>query len=215
MSDSTLNLFAFAEVGFGTTAASGINHEQLVGVPNLVANIQGYIGLVTGISTCPGIGTDLALKIDFDISDLVNTGKNVTGFETNRPFKLYGTGINTLGAAVTSIFDHDSRIVAISTEYGDSIYYTSALTFKNGGRNGIITANIASYTDVSDFVGIGSTAIPYCHLTWGKFSGFTRGAQPVALAVSGFTYSDDLDAYPTVQRRGVGLRETGALPRRL
>jgi hypothetical protein len=215
LSASTLNLFAFAEVGFGTTAASGINHEQLVGVPNLVANIQGYIGLVTGISTCPGIGTDLALKIDFDISDLVNTGKNVTGFETNRPFKLYGTGINTLGAAVTSIFDHDSRIVAISTEYGDSIYYTSALTFKNGGRNGIITANIASYTDVSDFVGIGSTAIPYCHLTWGKFSGFTRGAQPVALAVSGFTYSDDLDAYPTVQRRGVGLRETGALPRRL
>ena len=57
-----LNLFAFAEVGFGTTAASGINHEQLVGVPNLNANIQGYIGVVTGISTCPGIGTYHALK---------------------------------------------------------------------------------------------------------------------------------------------------------
>ena len=215
LSDDAMGLFAFAEVGFGTTAQGGVNVENLTGVPILNANIQGYIGVVTGISTCPGIGTDLGLKIDFDIADLVNNSVNVSGFTTDMPFKLYGTGINTLGAAVTSIFDHDSRIVSISTFYGDNIYQTSAITFKNNGRNGIITANIASYTDVSDFVGIGSTAVPYCHLTWGKFSGFSREANPVAFGVSGFTYTDDLDNYPIVQRRGVGLRETGALPKRL
>ena len=215
LSDDSMGLFAFAEVGFGTTAQGGVNVENLTGVPILNANIQGYIGVVTGISTCPGIGTDLGLKIDFDIADLVNNSVNVSGFTTDMPFKLYGTGINTLGAAVTSIFDHDSRIVSISTFYGDNIYQTSAITFKNNGRNGIITANIASYTDVSDFVGIGSTAVPYCHLTWGKFSGFSREANPVAFGVSGFTYTDDLDNYPIVQRRGVGLRETGALPKRL
>ena len=215
LSADAMGLFAFAEVGFGTTAQGGVNVENLTGVPILNANIQGYIGVVTGISTCPGIGTDLGLKIDFDIADLVNNSVNVSGFTTDMPFKLYGTGINTLGAAVTSIFDHDSRIVSISTFYGDNIYQTSAITFKNNGRNGIITANIASYTDVSDFVGIGSTAVPYCHLTWGKFSGFSREANPVAFGVSGFTYTDDLDNYPIVQRRGVGLRETGALPKRL
>ena len=215
LSDDSMGLFAFAEVGFGTTAQGGVNVENLTGVPILNANIQGYIGVVTGISTCPGIGTDLGLKIDFDIADLVNNSVNVSGFTSDMPFKLYGTGINTLGAAVTSIFDHDSRIVSISTFYGDNIYQTSAITFKNNGRNGIITANIASYTDVSDFVGIGSTAVPYCHLTWGKFSGFSREANPVAFGVSGFTYTDDLDNYPIVQRRGVGLRETGALPKRL
>ena len=215
LSADAMGLFAFAEVGFGTTAQTGVNAENLTGVPILNANIQGYIGVVTGISTCPGIGTDLALKIDFDIADLVNNTANVSGFVTDMPFKLYGTGINTLGAAVTSIFDHDSRIVSISTFYGDNIYQTSAISFKNGGRNGIITANIASYTDVSDFVGIGSTAVPYCHLTWGKFSGFSREANPVSFGVSGFTYTDDLDNYPIVQRRGVGLRETGALPKRL
>ena len=215
LSYDAMGLFAFAEVGFGTTAQGGVNVENLTGVPILNANIQGYIGVVTGISTCPGIGTDLGLKIDFDIADLVNNSVNVSGFTSDMPFKLYGTGINTLGAAVTSIFDHDSRIVSISTFYGDNIYQTSAITFKNNGRNGIITANIASYTDVSDFVGIGSTAVPYCHLTWGKFSGFSREANPVAFGVSGFTYTDDLDNYPIVQRRGVGLRETGALPKRL
>ena len=215
LSYDSMGLFAFAEVGFGTTAQGGVNVENLTGVPILNANIQGYIGVVTGISTCPGIGTDLGLKIDFDIADLVNNSVNVSGFTSDMPFKLYGTGINTLGAAVTSIFDHDSRIVSISTFYGDNIYQTSAITFKNNGRNGIITANIASYTDVSDFVGIGSTAVPYCHLTWGKFSGFSREANPVAFGVSGFTYTDDLDNYPIVQRRGVGLRETGALPKRL
>ena len=215
LSADAMGLFAFAEVGFGTTAQGGVNVENLTGVPILNANIQGYIGVVTGISTCPGIGTDLGLKIDFDIADLVNNSVNVSGFTSDMPFKLYGTGINTLGAAVTSIFDHDSRIVSISTFYGDNIYQTSAITFKNNGRNGIITANIASYTDVSDFVGIGSTAVPYCHLTWGKFSGFSREANPVAFGVSGFTYTDDLDNYPIVQRRGVGLRETGALPKRL
>ena len=72
----------------------------MTGVPILNANIQGYIGVVTGISTCPGIGTDLALKIDFDIADLVNNSANVSGFTTDMPFRLYGTGINTLGAAV-------------------------------------------------------------------------------------------------------------------
>ena len=79
LSDDSMGLFAFAEVGFGTTAQGGVNVENLTGVPILNANIQGYIGVVTGISTCPGIGTDLGLKIDFDIADLVNNSVNVSG----------------------------------------------------------------------------------------------------------------------------------------
>lgn len=213
--NESFDLFAIASVGFGTTAASGVNFENLSAIQPLVANVQGYIGVVTGIGTTTGIGTDLAIKIDFDVASYVNDGNDSSGLSTGYPFKLYGTGINTAGVALTSIDTHDTDIVSISTYYGDNIYYAHAISFKNSGRNGIITANIASYTDVSDFVGVGSTAGPYAHFTWGRFSEFGRSADPISLDVKGLDFDPQLSQYPEVFRRGVGLRGTGALPKLL
>ena len=179
---ATFGLAYVAEVGFGTTAVYGVNYENMSGIEPLVANVQGFIGVVTGISTVPGIGTDLALQIQFDVQEYVNNGNDPTGLQTGQPFRLYGSGINTAGVALTSIDTHDTDIVAISTYNGDNIYYTHGISFVpgTGSRLGIITTNIASYTDVSDFVGVGSTAGPNCHFTWGKFSGLTRdGSNPV------------------------------------
>ena len=95
---------------------------------------------------------------------------DATGLQTGQPFKLYGTGINTAGVAVTSIDTHDTDVVAISTYNGDNIYLCSGISFVpgTGSRLGIITANIASYTDVSDFVGVGSTAGALCPLHLGQ-----------------------------------------------
>ena len=211
------NLAYIAEVGFGTTAVSGINYEEMTGIEPLVANVQGYIGLVTGISTCPGIGTDLALKIQFDVQSFVNAGNDPTGFGSNYPFKLYGSGINTTGVAVTSVDTHDTDIIGITTYNGDNIYYAHAISFVpgSGSRLGVITANIASYTDTTDFVGVGSTAGPYCYFTWGRFGDVDRGTPAVYANVKGFNYDPQLSNYPIVQRRGVGLRGTGGLPKRL
>ena len=211
------NLAFIAEVGFGTTAVSGINYEDMTGINPLVANVQGYIGVVTGISTCPGIGTDLALLIQFDVQEYVNDGNDPTGLGTNYPFRLYGTGINTAGIAITSIDTHDSDVVGTSTYYGDGIYYASAISFVtgSGSRLGIITANIASYTDTTGFVGVGSTAFPYAYFSWGRFGEVDRAANAVYANVKGLNYDPQLSQYPIVQRRGVGLRGTGGLPKRL
>jgi hypothetical protein len=211
------NLTFIAQTGFGTTAVSGINYEDMTGINPLVANVQGYIGLVTGISTCPGIGTDLAIQIQFDVQEYVNNGNDPTGLGTNYPFRLYGTGINTTGIAITSIDTHDTDVVGTSTYYGDNIYYASAVSFipGTGSRLGIITANIASYTDTTGFVGVGSTAYPYAYFTWGRFGEVDRAARPVYANVKGLNYDPQMSEYPIVQRRGVGLRGTGGLPKRL
>jgi len=171
--------------------------------------------VVTGIGTTAGIGTDLALEILIDNQDYVNNGNDATGFSTNYPFKLYGTGINTAGIAITSIDTHDTDIVSISTYYGDNIYYASAISYRNGGRQGIITANIASYTDTSDMVGVGSTGFAYAHFTWGRFGDVNRAGSPIALDVKGLSYDNELSKFPLVLRRGVGHRGTGALPKLL
>ena len=120
---------------------------KMSGIEPLVANVQGFIGVVTGISTVPGIGTDLALQIQFDVQEYVNNGNDPTGLQTGQPFRLYGSGINTAGVALTSIDTHDTDIVAISTYNGDNIYYTHGISFVpgTGSRLGIITTNIASY----------------------------------------------------------------------
>ena len=211
----SFGLLAIAPVGFGTTAAPGVNYENISGVEPLVADVQGYIGVVTGIGTTAGIGTDLAIELLIDNQDYVNSGGDATGLSTNYPFRLYGTGINTVGTAITSIDSHDTDIVSISTHYGDNIYYASAISFRNNGRQGIITANIASYTDTSDMVGIGSTAFAYAHFTWGRFGNVSRAAAPIALDVKGLSYDNELSNFPLVLRRGVGHRGTGALPKLL
>ncbi len=210
----SFSLAYIASVGFGTTAVYGSNYENITGIEPLVANVQGFVGVVTGIGTCPGIGTDLALQIQFDAQEYVNGGNSTAGLLVGQPIKLYGSGINTTGAAVTSIDTHDTDIVGISTFNGDNIYYVHAVSTRNGGRVGVLTCNIASYTNTSDFVGVGSTAGPYCEFTWGKFSNVTRDATNAVYAdLKGLTFDPELSNYPIVQRRGCGLRGTGGLPK--
>ena len=158
----------------------------------------------------------MALQILFDAQEYVNDGNSTAGLLVGQPIKLYGSGINTTGAAVTSIDTHDTDIVGISTFNGDNIYYVHAVSTRNGGRVGVLTCNIASYTNTSDFVGVGSTAGPYCEFTWGKFSNVTRDATNAVYAnLKGITFDPALSNYPIVQRRGCGLRGTGGLPKLL
>ena len=211
------NLFAIAPVGFGTTAAKGVNFELINDVPPLNTSVQGYIGLVTGITTSAGIGTDLGLVLQLDTNELVNdfNASYVQNLADGQPIKLYASGINTAGV-ITSIDTHDSDVVAISTYNVDNIYYAHSVSWDGSARTGVITCNIHSGQDVSGLVGVGSTLHPAALITWGKFSSFARDpVNPIALNVKGIEFDPELNNYPLVQRRNVGLRNTGALEKTL
>ena len=52
---------------------------------------------------------------------------------------------------------------------------------------------------------------PLGEFSWGKFAGIVRDSNPIAIAVTGKTINSGLTTFPTIQRRGVGIRNTGAL----
>ena len=205
-------------VGVGTTAQAGVNWEIWNDVDPLDLDVQGYIGVVTGITTSVGIGTDLALVIQLDTNNLVNAENSsfVTGFSTGYPFKLYNSGITPAAGVITSTDTHDSDIIGISTYEVDNIYYAHALSWDGSARTGVITCNIHSGTDVSGLVGVGSTLHPAGRITWGRFSSAIREVNyPLGLTAKGLDYNPDLDKWPIVQRRNIGLRNTGALGKKL
>ena len=72
--------------------------------------------------------------------------------------------------------------------------------------------NIHSSTTV---VGIATTAsssqIPVGKFSWGRLFGISRATSPVSIGVTGLTVDSGLSTFPTIQRRGYGLRDKGAL----
>ena len=167
--------------------------------------IQGFSGIVTGIATASGIGVPLALefKVQHDI-----TSSYFVGLSTGYPIYIYDT---IIGSGVTSIDNSNSAVVGIGTTFLDNVYYVSA--WSNNDAIGIITCNVDSNSNI---VGLGTTGNilnPVGKYSWGRFSGGTRSANPISIGVTGNTVSG-LTTYPTIQRRGIGIRRTGALPKR-
>ncbi len=205
-------------VGIGTTAQAGVNWEYWNDIDPLNTDVKGYAGLVTGITTSVGVGTDLAIVFQLDTNDLVNSENSsfVTGFTTGYPFKLYGSGITPAAGVITSIDAHDSDIIGISTYEVDNIYYAHSVSWDGSARTGVITCNIHSGTNINGLVGVGSTLHPAARFTWGRFSSAIRDVNyPLSLTVKGLDYDPDLDKWPIVQRRNIGLRNTGALDKTL
>jgi hypothetical protein len=112
---------------------------------------------------------------------------------------------------VTSINNSDSAIVGIGTTFLDNIYYIQQ--FSSSGTVGIITCNIKSNTSVIGLSTSGNTSNPVGKFSWGRMSGFTRSSSPISIGISGNTIDVGLSTFPTIQRRGTGLRNTGALPK--
>ena len=90
------------------------------------------------------------------------------------------------------------------------------MSWDGSARTGVITCNIHSGTDVSGLVGVGSTLHPAARITWGRFSSAIRDVgYPLNIEVKGLNYNPDLDEWPTAKRTNIGLRNTGALEKRL
>ena len=196
--------------GLGYTVAPTIFAET----PNLNIEkitgfgfIEGFSGIVTGITTASGIGVPLALQFT-----LIDSNDFTGGLSIGYPIYIYDTQI---GSGVTSIDDSNSAVVGIGTTFLDNVYYVSAIS--NNNEIGIITCNVDSNSNI---VGLGTTGNilnPVGKYSWGRFSEGSstviRGTNPISIGVTGNTVSG-LTTYPTIQRRGIGIRKTGALPKR-
>jgi hypothetical protein len=187
---------------------NGISTESLGSIEKITgfSNIKGFSGIVTGITTASGIGVPLALQ--FTLID----SNNFTGLSTGYPIYIYDTQI---GSGVTSIDDSNSAVVGIGTTFLDNVYYVSSWSNNTGAGTtiGIITCNVDSNSNVVGLGTTGSTLNPVGKYSWGLLEGGTRSTNPISIGVTGNTVSG-LTTYPTIQRRGIGIRKTGALPKR-
>ena len=192
--------------GFGYTLAPLVlvsppskNYENIT----KVESIKGFSGIITGISTTSGIGGHpLAIKFFLDRETSFGNDLNV-----GNPILITNTHI---GSGVTSVNSNDNSIVNISNIFLDNIYVVNGLTID--GNVGIVTCNVHSQTDVSGISTSGDFCGKFC---WGAFRTITRSSSPISIAVTGKEYNLQLDSFPTIQRRGEGIRETGAAAEKL
>jgi hypothetical protein len=163
-----------------------------------ISNVQGSAGIITGISTTTGIGTALALKFYLNS---VGAALSVT---TGYPIYIFNTSV---GKGVTSIYTSNSTIVGVGTTFLDNIYNVSACSF-DINNVGIITCNILSTTSTTGLTTSGSTV---GNFSWGRLSEFSRSSSPISIDVTGKRIDVGLTTFSTIQRRGYGLRNNGAL----
>ena len=168
-----------------------------------IENVKGFSGTVIAIGTTTGVGHPLALKFTLKISS-GNFYSASNELEQGFPILIKNT---IIGSGVISVDDSNSAVVGIGTTFVDNIYYVGQVS--TNGSIGIITCNINSGTDVT---GLSISGDVVGKFSWGSFQNITRSSSPISIGVSGKTVDVGLSTFPTVQRRGEGLRGMGALP---
>jgi len=190
--------------GLVVSGVTTVADESVELVQNFVA-VAGFSGIVTGITTTTGTGSH-PLALEFEIHS-----STFTGIATGYPIYIFDTRI---GTGVTSVDDSNAAVVGIGTTFLDCVYKVS--TWSSSGTIGIITCNVDSGSPVVGLGTTGNLTSPVGKYSWGRLSnitdGLTRSSNPVSLGVTGNIVSG-LSTYPTIQRRSVGLRDTGALPK--
>jgi len=193
--------------GFGYTVAPKTivplpspNYENLGGIQI----VSGFSGIITSIETTTGTGGhSLGIKFFLDRSPIAFGNDLKVGY----PIFVKNTKV---GSGVTSVDSSDSDIVGIGTTFLDNIYYIGAITVD--GTVGIVTCNIDSGTNTT---GLSTSGDIVGEFSWGLFTSITRSSSPISIGVTGKTVDVGLSTFPTIQRRGEGLRKTGALPETL
>jgi hypothetical protein len=187
--------------GISTTANGAI---ELISNIN-INQVNGFSGIITGITTTTGSGGN-PLALTFYLKGPVG----FTGLQVGYPIYIFDTRV---GNGVTSIDNSNSSIVGIGTTFIDNIYYVHQFSYS--ATVGIITCNILSTTSTTGLSSSGSTSNPVGKYSWGRMSGFSRSSSPISIGVTGNTVDVGLSTFATIQRRGVGIRQTGALPKLL
>lgn len=165
------------------------------------SNMSGFEANILSISTCPGIGTNLALKFEFSTPDY---SEQLTSLQVGYPIYVFNT---FRGNGTISIISNNNQILSVGTNFANNIYYVNAYD----PVLGIATCNISTLTNISGISTTGSSSSPVGKVSWGRISGFTRSSNPLTLTIDGNTSSSGLSTYPIIQRRNYGLRETGSI----
>ena len=169
-----------------------------------ISVVNGFSGIITGITTTTGSGGNpLALRFHLN-------SPSFAGLSTGYPIYIFDTRV---GRGVTSIDTSNSAVVGIGTTFVDNIYYVHQ--FSSSSNVGIITCNILSTTSTIGLSSSGSISNPVGKYSWGRMSGFSRSGSPISIGVTGNTVDVGLTTFATIQRRGIGIRQTGALPKLL
>ncbi len=167
--------------------------------------VVGFDGVITGIRATTGIGADLAIEFELFTPSAIYSDLLV-GY----PIYIFDTNV---GNGLSSIDKSENDTVGISTFNLDNIYYVHGKYLS--GNIGIITCNVSNTTNTVGIATTGTISNPVGKFSWGKISGFSRSSNPISIGVSGHNVTSGLSTYPTVQRRGYGLRDTGALKKDL
>jgi hypothetical protein len=205
ITNGSISALSITNAGFGYTHTAPpqvLTSFPKVSVENLsgITAVAGFAGTVTGIGTTVGTGGNaLALKFTLNASSF-------TGLQAGYPIYVFNTSI---GSGVTSINGSDSSVVGIGTSFLDNVYIIN--DFHSSSTTGVATCNILSTTSVAGLSTSGSATDPRGYFSWGRLSGFSRSSSPVSIAVTGLTVDSGLSTFPTIQRRGYGLRDGGAL----
>ena len=202
--NGSVSVVSVANPGFGYTNSLNVPVAPQIIIPQPrlinevvtnIQNVQGNTGIITGITTVAGIGTDLAIKFFTDNTLDLQVGYHIVVTDT------------TVGSGVTSIYTHDNDIIGVGTEFVDNVYRVHQIPIANE-----IVCNIASDTITTGIQTLGTSIYnPNGYYSWGRLTNFVRNSEPISIGVSGRTVTSGLSTYPLMQRRGYGLRDNGAI----
>ena len=172
-----------------------------------ITSVQAVSGSITGIGTTTKAGSSTGLALMFNI----RAATGLSNLADGRPINIFNTQI---GTGVTSVYDSDSEVIGIGTEFLDNVYNISG---NHGGYSGTETIIICNIKSDTVHAGLNTTGSwennPAGNFSMGRLSGTIarNGANPIAIGVSGLTINSGLTTFPTIQRRLEGFRDSGAV----
>ena len=187
-----------------------------------VSNVQGFSGIITGISTCPGTGGHpLALKFNFTalldyaiLGGKFNVAPDTNDLQVGYPVLIYDT---TIGHGVTSVDSDNNAVVGIGSTFLDNVYKVHA---KSGLlEDGEIICNIHTDSPVVGLLSTGSWSrdeTGICthlgRISFGRIYNFDERTNGIGIGVTGLTVDAGLSSFPSIQRRGdFGEQKSGGI----
>ena len=189
-----------------------------------ITTVRGFSGIVTGITTSHS-GSDLF--VNFMINKGAD-GENITNqlkvgypiYITETTAGKYGVNSNvsmglTLTDGVTSIDGHENSIVSIGTTNLDNIYKVHSFT-RLDNNSGKFSVRVKTGSKIAGAAATSASTGSSWHgdigkYSWGVLESTDTRTDGIGIAVTGNILSSGITTFPTIQRRGYGIRSNGAL----